>query len=85
MRIKKEYKLRKVSGMNIIVSTAGMDFHGIITVNNTGEFIWKMLEQGAEENEVIEALAKECNVVADEISADVKEFIASLEGAGIIE
>ncbi len=85
MKIKKQFKLRTVGGMNIVVSTAGMNFQGIITVNNTGEFIWKMLEQGAEESEIITALAKECNVSEKEISQDVKEFISSLEGAGILE
>ena len=34
--------------MNIVVSTAGMDFQGIITVNETAEFIWRMLEKGAD-------------------------------------
>ena len=85
MKIKSQYKLRKVGGMNIIVSTAGMNFQGIITVNETGEFIWRMIEDGAEENEITEALAKECGVTTDEISKDVSDFIAALKGAGILE
>ena len=85
MKIKPEYKLRTVGGMNIVVSTAGMNFQGIITVNTTGEFIWRMLEKGAEKDEIIEALAKECSVSPDDIRKDVEEFIASLEGAGILE
>ena len=84
MKIKPEFKLRKVGGMNIIVSTAGMNFHGIITVNDTGEFIWRMLEKEAETEEIIPALAKECNVEESEIKSDVEEFIASLKGAGIL-
>lgn len=85
MKIKPEYKLREVSGMNIVVSTAGMDFQGIITVNETAKFIWKLLEKGAQKEEIIIALAKECNVKADEIRADVEEFITTLERADIIE
>lgn len=85
MKIKPEFKLRNVGGMNIIVSTAGMDFQGIITVNNTGEFIWRMLEKDASQEEILTALAKECNVAESEIKSDVEEFIASLKGAGIIE
>ena len=84
MKIKPEFKLRKVGGMNIIVSTAGMNFHGIITVNDTGEFIWRMLEKEAETEKIISALAKECNVEEAEIKSDVEEFIASLKGAGIL-
>ncbi len=85
MKIKPEYKLREVSGMNIVVSTAGMDFQGIITVNETAKFIWRMLEIGAEKSEIISALAKECNVNEAEITADVEEFLSTLEREDIVE
>jgi hypothetical protein len=85
MKIKPEYKLREVSGMNIVVSTAGMDFQGIITVNETAKYIWHMLEKGAEKSEIITSLAEECNVAADEIKADVEEFLSTLEREDIIE
>lgn len=85
MKIKPQYKLRTVGGMNIIVSTAGMNFKGIITVNETGEFIWRMLEKDARQDEIITALAKECSVTENEIKQDVEDFIKTLKGAGIIE
>ncbi len=85
MRIKPEYKLREVSGMNIVVSTAGMDFQGIITVNETAKFIWKMLENGSEKEDIISQLAKECNENEDNIKKDVEEFLLTLERAEIIE
>lgn len=85
MKINPQYKLRKVGGMNIVVSTAGMDFQGIITVNETAEFIWRMLEKGAEKQEIISALAAECNETQKKIAPDVEEFINKLKGAGIVE
>ena len=85
MKIKPEYKLRKIGGTNIVVSTAGMDFQGIITVNDTAAFIWRKLENGMEENEIISALASECGVKEKDIEDDVKEFISTLKGAGIVE
>lgn len=85
MKIKSEYKLREVSGMNIVVSTAGMDFQGIITVNETAKFIWRMLETGAEKSEIISALAGECNVSEAEIKEDVEEFLSTLEREDIVE
>ena len=85
MKIKPEYKLRKVGGMNVVVSTAGMDFQGIITVNDTAEFIWKMLETGTDRSAATASLAKECNKQENEISGDVGEFFDTLERAGIIE
>ncbi len=85
MKIKPEYKLRTVGGVNIVVSTAGMDFQGVITVNETAEFIWRMLETGAETEDVVAALAKECSVAPEDIRADVEDFISRLKGAGIVE
>ena len=85
MKINPQYKLRKVGGMNIVVSTAGMDFQGIITVNETAEFIWRMLEKGAEKQEIISALAAEYNETQEKIAPDVEEFINKLKGAGIVE
>lgn len=85
MKIKPEYKLREVSGMNIVVSTAGMDFQGIITVNETAKYIWRMLEKGAGKSEIISALAKECNLQEIEIEADVEEFLSTLEREDIVE
>ena len=85
MKIKPEYKLRKVGGINVVVSTAGMDFQGIITVNETAEFIWKMLETGTDRAAATAALAKECGKDKSEISGDVGEFFDTLERAGIIE
>ena len=85
MKIKPEYKLREVSGMNIVVSTAGMDFQGIITVNETAKFIWRMLETGTEKSEIISALAGECNVSEAEIKEDVEEFLSTLEREDIVE
>ncbi len=84
MKINSEYKLRTVGGKNIIVSTAGMDFSGVITVNETAKFIWEILEKGAEKEDVVTALAKECQVDEKEISADVYEFIDKLIEAKII-
>ena len=72
MKIKPEYKLRKIGGTNIVVSTAGMDFQGIITVNDTAEFIWRKLENGMEENEIISIEKKIEQIYADKIEGIIK-------------
>lgn len=85
MKINPKFNLRNVGGKNIIVSELTMKFDGIITVNDTGEFIWRMLENGAEEEGIVKALARECNTAEDEIREDVSDFIKSLKKAGIVE
>ncbi len=85
MKIKEGYRLRKVGNNSIVVAVGGINFTGLITVNETGTFIWKMLENGAEPDEVVNALAKECEVNPADIQGEVYEFLEKLKGADLIE
>ncbi len=85
MKIKEGYRLRKVGNNSIVVAVGGINFTGLITVNETGTFIWKMLEKGAEPDEVVEALAKECEVNPTDIQDEVFEFLEKLKGADLVE
>lgn len=85
MKIKEGYRLRKVGNNSIVVAVGGINFTGLITVNETGTFIWKMLEKGAEPDEVVEALAKECEVNPSDIQDEVFAFLEKLKGADLVE
>lgn len=85
MKIKEGYRIRKVGSRSVVVAPGGINFTGLITVNETGTFIWGMLEKGAETDEIVSALAKECKVGSEEIRSDVIEFIEALKGADILE
>lgn len=85
MKIKEGYRIRKVGSRSVVVAPGGINFTGLITVNETGTFIWGMLEKGAETDEIVSALAKECKVGPEEIRSDVIEFIEALKGADILE
>ncbi len=85
MKIKEGYRLRKVGNNSIVVAVGGINFTGLITVNETGTFIWKMLEKGAEPDEVVEALAKECEVNPSDIQSEVFDFLEKLKGADLVE
>ncbi len=85
MKIKEGYRIRKVGSKSVVVAPGGINFTGLITVNETGTFIWGMLENGAEAEEIVSALAKECKVPPEDIKGDVTEFIEALKGADILE
>lgn len=85
MKIKSGYRLRKVGSNSIVVALGNIDFSGLITVNETGTYIWKMLETGAETDEIVSSLAEECSVEPGEIRQDVVDFIEKLKGADILE
>ncbi|CDA89752.1 putative uncharacterized protein [Ruminococcus sp. CAG:563] len=85
MKIKEGYRIRKVGSKSVVVAPGGINFTGLITVNETGTFIWGMLEKGAETDEIVSALANECKVQPEKIEGDVIEFIKALKGAEILE
>lgn len=88
MKIKNGFILRDVGGKTFVVAVGdrSREFKGMITLNETGKFIWKALETENTIDGVVDALmaAYECDDRAT-IEADVKAFVAKLEGDGILE
>ncbi len=88
MKIKPGYLLRSVAGNHIVVSVgqAAVDFNGMLTMNETGAFLWGKLENGATADELKKAMMAEYQG-ADEktISDDVDSFIDSLKKVDLLE
>ncbi len=88
MKIKKGFVLKEIAGQYVVVALgqASKIFNGIIKLNDSGKFIWDMLEKGAETDEIVDALLEEYEGVDREIAeADVQKFIYELKGANILE
>ncbi len=87
MKIKEGYKLCKVRDNSIVVAVgeAVMDFNGLVTLNETGEFIWGKLEKGMSEAEIISSMTAEYNIDEKTASEDFAEFVEKLRGANFIE
>ena len=88
MKIKGGFILRDVGGKTFVVAVGdrSREFKGMITLNETGKFIWKMLENGASCEDVVNSILSEYEG-ADRavVEADVKAFIEKLEGDNILE
>ncbi len=87
MRIKEGFMLREVAGVYVVVPVGErvIDFNGLMTLNDTGVFLWKTLEKGSGKKQMADMLCVEYEVSADEAQKDVKEFLKDLEDAGILE
>ncbi len=87
MKIKDGFILREVAGSFIVVAVgdAVKTFNGIITLNETGAFLWKALEQGATEEELLKALLEEYDVDESVAKEHVKKFIAKLTEAKLVK
>lgn len=88
MKIKDGFILRKIADtyMVIAVGDAAKDFGGMISLNETGAFLWEKLESGCDnEKTLVKALTDEYDV--DEVTAlrDVKAFMKKISDAGFAE
>ena len=86
MRIKEGYILREVAG-NFVVIPLGkntVDFSGMITLSETGALLWKKLEEGADEAQLVTAMLDEYDVDEKTAAEDIKAFLKKLGDAGLI-
>ncbi len=87
MKIKDNFILRKISDAFVVVpiGDAVVDFSGLINLNETGAFLFKKLQDGAEEKDLVNALLNEYDVDENTAKEDVKKFIDKLKDADLVE
>lgn len=87
MKINKEFILREIADEYILVPTGrtALQFNGLITVNEIGALIWKMLLEEATIDSIVEAILKEYESDFETVREDVLEFIQYLQNNQIIE
>ena len=88
MKIKSGFVLRDVAGKTFVVATGELSktFKGMITLNETGKYIWKLLENEITKEEIVEnMLSVYEGVDRATIEADVEKFVAKLAGDNILE
>lgn len=86
MKLSENYALRQVAGTWVVMplGDATLDFNGMMTLNDTGAFLWKALEQGNDKDGLVTALTAEYAVDAKQADEDVSDFIAMLADAGCL-
>lgn len=87
VKIRDGFLLRKVAG-NFIVVPVGeetVDFNGIITINETGKFLWELLSENIEKESLLEKFMKEYSLPEEEAKEDIREFIQTLLDNGIMD
>ena len=87
MKVKDGFVLRTIAGSNIVVpvGAATAQFNGMITLNDSGAFLWRELEKGADVDSLTEALLREYDVDEATARTCTADFIAKLEEAGCLE
>ena len=87
MKIKEGYILREVAGNFIVVAigNAVKNFNGVINLNESGAFLWRILEKGATKEQLKEQLLAEYDVSEEIADKDINAFVSKLEEKGLID
>ncbi len=94
MKIKKDFILRKVdfilrkvadSYVVVPVGKLTLDFNGIINLNETGAFLFELLQEGAEKEDLLRKMLEEYDVTPEKAAADIDVFLKKAEEADVLE
>ncbi len=68
--------------MAVAVGAAGREFSGVIRINEAGSMLWKEIEKGITEDDLIRKMMDWYEDLDEETArADVKEFLDSIQEA----
>ena len=87
MKIKSNFAIRNISGswVALPLGDAVVEFTGMITLNESGVMLWRMLEGGCTKEEMTEALINEYEVTYEEALSDINAFVKKLDEIGCID
>ena len=83
MKLKDGFIMRDVAGQTVVLpSGEDLDLNMMITLNDTGKFLWELLESEKEEADLVAALLAEYDVDETTAATAVAGFVAKLNENG---
>lgn len=86
MKIKEGFVLKEIAGVNVVVPIASqmVSFKAIISLNESGAFLWKQLETEKDEAELLKAFLSEYDIDEQTAKTDIAEFLENMKKADLI-
>ena len=87
MEIHKEFVLREIGGEYVIIPTGKtlLTFNGLITVNEVGADLWKMLQSEVTFNDLLQGILDTYDVDEETAREDIQDFLDTMSAAGILD
>lgn len=87
MRIKEGFMLREVDGTSIVVAVGekSKTFNGMIKLNSTGSFLWKLLENDISHSQLLERMLEEYDVDEEQARQGIDSFVSKLKENGLLD
>ena len=85
MKLKKGFLLRQVAGQTVVLPAGGdLDLNMMITLNDTGAFLWQRMEEETDEAALVSALLAEYDVDEATAKMAVAGFVKKLNDNGFL-
>ena len=85
MKLKEGFLLRQVAGQTVVLPAGGeLDVNMMITLNDTGAFLWHRLAEETDESTLIAALLAEYDVDEETAKKAVAGFVKKLNDNGFL-
>lgn len=86
MKIKDGYILREVAGNSIVIAVGqeAINFNALITINETGSFLWKQLAEDKSREELLAAVLEEYEVDEAQALKDIDQFLEKLQKENLL-
>lgn len=87
MKIKDGFMLREIAGSWVVVPLGQrvVEYNGLMILSESGALLWKLLENGAEMDELVQAILSEYEIDEATARADIEEMIGNIRDRGLIE
>lgn len=87
MKIQPGFMLRNIADSYVVVPVGDniVDFSAMITLNETGAFLWNLLTDDLNTEELANALCAEYEVEYDDAKKDVEEFVSILSEKRVLK
>lgn len=86
-KVTNEMILREIAGDYVLIPIGKMaiKLHGMISLTESGVFLWRLLQEEHTEEELVDAILEEYEVDRDTARTDVRNFLIKLFNTGLIE
>lgn len=85
MKMKEGFLLRQVAGQTVVLPSGNeLDLNMMITLNDTGAFLWERLQSETDEAALVAALLAEYDVDEATAAKSVSAFVKKLDENGFL-
>lgn len=87
MKIRSDFMLREIAGTWLVVpiGSRAVDFNNMLTLSDTGAFLWKQIEEEKSTQDLISSLLDSYDVDEQTAISDIGDFIKQLNESEILE